>query len=83
MQRRREHLGSPLKHSVTTPDLRSKASQLLSDGVDEGEDDEDEETLQLKLAAIEARLKLKQLQKSRTKTGTPGPDKHEIGRAHV
>ncbi|GLA68373.1 hypothetical protein AtubIFM55763_003444 [Aspergillus tubingensis] len=77
LQRRREHLGSPLKHSVTTPDLRSKASQLLSDGVDEGEDDEDEETLQLKLAAIEARLKLKQLQKSRTKTGTPGPERHD------
>ncbi|PWY87829.1 hypothetical protein BO94DRAFT_585312 [Aspergillus sclerotioniger CBS 115572] len=77
MQRRRENLGSPLKRSLTTPDLRSKASQLLSDGVDDGEEDEDEETLQLKLAAIEARLKLKQLQKSRAKTGTPGPDRHD------
>ncbi|PWY92528.1 hypothetical protein BO70DRAFT_402603 [Aspergillus heteromorphus CBS 117.55] len=79
MQRRRENPSSPLKRSTTTPDLRSKAAQLLSDGLDEGDDDEeeDEETLQLKLAAIEARLKLKQLQKSRAKTGTPGPDRHE------
>ncbi|RAK99777.1 Mcm10/DnaG-type zinc finger protein [Aspergillus ibericus CBS 121593] len=77
MQRRRENLGSPLKRSLTTPDLRSKASQLLSDGLDDGEEDEDEETLQLKLAAIEARLKLKQLQKSRAKTGTPNPDRHD------
>ncbi|KAI9929143.1 hypothetical protein ASPWEDRAFT_169019 [Aspergillus wentii DTO 134E9] len=67
MQRRRENLRSPLKRTATTPDFGSKATQLLSDGVDGGEDEEDEETLQLKLQAIEARLKLKQLQKSRGK----------------
>ncbi|PYH90589.1 hypothetical protein BO71DRAFT_72714 [Aspergillus ellipticus CBS 707.79] len=77
MQRRRENQGSPLKRSTTTPDLRSKATQLLCDGVDGSDEEEDEETLQLKLAAIEARLKLKQLQKSRAKPGTPGPDRHE------
>ncbi|KAL4885053.1 hypothetical protein BJY04DRAFT_158733 [Aspergillus karnatakaensis] len=80
MQRRRGLLASPLKHSATTPDFQSKATQLLSDGVDQGEDDdteEDEETLQLKLAAIEARLKLKQLQKNRGKAGTPNPDRQE------
>lgn len=69
MQRRREHMGSPLKHSETTPNLRDKASQLLGDRGD-GEEDEDEETLQLKLAAIEARLKLKQLQKGRGRPDT-------------
>ena len=74
MQRRRQEHGSPLKGSATTPNMRDKADQLLSDGVDDGEDeDEDEETLQLKLAAIEARLKIKQLQKGRGKSnpGTP------------
>ncbi|KAK8214049.1 hypothetical protein IWZ01DRAFT_224306 [Phyllosticta capitalensis] len=46
----------------------SRASQLLSDGVDMGDDEEeDEETLQLKLQAIEARLKLKKLQASKSK----------------
>ncbi|KAL3469535.1 hypothetical protein BJX99DRAFT_241126 [Aspergillus californicus] len=77
MQRRREILASPLKY---TPNHRTKASMLLSDGMDDGEDDnedEDEETLKLKLAAIEARLKLKQLQRNRGKTGTPNPDRHE------
>ncbi|KAL3453858.1 hypothetical protein BJX65DRAFT_78856 [Aspergillus insuetus] len=80
MQRRRANLVSPSKHSATTPDFRTKAAQLLSDGLDEGgdaEEDDDEETLQLKLAAIEARLKLKQLQKNRGKAGTPNPDRHE------
>ncbi|KAK8184487.1 hypothetical protein BC567DRAFT_206554 [Phyllosticta citribraziliensis] len=49
----------------------SRASQLLSDGVDIGDDeDEDEETLQLKLQAIEARLKLKKLQASKSKQPT-------------
>ncbi|KKK24472.1 hypothetical protein AOCH_006002 [Aspergillus ochraceoroseus] len=82
MQRRRENLGSPLKHSTTTPDLRTKAAQLLSDGLDDTEDDdEDEETLHLKLAAIEARLKLKQLQRNRGKAGTGRPDRHEGGDA--
>ncbi|RAK76312.1 Mcm10/DnaG-type zinc finger protein [Aspergillus fijiensis CBS 313.89] len=73
LQRRQGNPGSPLKRSVTTPDLRSKAAQLLSDGMDDDDEDEDEdeETLKLKLAAIEARLKLKQLQKSRAKSGTP------------
>ncbi|CEL07951.1 hypothetical protein ASPCAL11105 [Aspergillus calidoustus] len=77
---RRANLVSPLKHSATTPDFRTKAAQLLSDGLDEGgdaEEDDDEETLQLKLAAIEARLKLKQLQKNRGKAGTPNPDRHD------
>ncbi|RHZ67518.1 Mcm10/DnaG-type zinc finger protein [Aspergillus thermomutatus] len=69
MQRRQENMGSPLKYSRTTPNLR--ANQLLNDGVDDLDDeDEDEETLQLKLAAIEARLKLKQLQKSRARSNT-------------
>ncbi|KAL5338692.1 hypothetical protein BJX70DRAFT_365928 [Aspergillus crustosus] len=80
MQRRRGNLASPLKHPATTPSFRSKATQLLSDGLDDAEDDdpeEDEETLQLKLAAIEARLKLKQLQKNRGKAGTPNPDRRE------
>lgn len=68
MQNRRQNqtLGSPLKRATTTPNLRSKANQLLSDGIDgEDDEDEDEETLKLKLAAIEARLRLKQLQKNR------------------
>ncbi|KAL4915311.1 hypothetical protein BDW62DRAFT_212796 [Aspergillus aurantiobrunneus] len=79
MQRNRANLESPLKHSATISDFRTKAAQLLSDGVGEGGDEdteEDEETLQLKLAAIEARLKLKQLQKSRGKAGTPIADRH-------
>ncbi|PLB52996.1 hypothetical protein P170DRAFT_472876 [Aspergillus steynii IBT 23096] len=77
MQRRGEVFGSPLKHSSTTPNLRSKTERLLEDGVEDLDEDEDEETLQLKLAAIQARLKLKQLQKSRGKSSTPGPDAHE------
>lgn len=69
LQRRRENMGSPLKHAEATPNLQDKAGQLLSDGVG-GQEDEDEETLQLKLAAIEARLKIKQLQKGRGRPGT-------------
>ncbi|KAH1427385.1 hypothetical protein KXV70_000567 [Aspergillus fumigatus] len=66
-------MGSPLKYSRTTPNLR--ANQKLNDAIDglddEDEDeDEDEETLRLKLAAIEAKLKLKQLQKSRARSNT-------------
>ncbi|KAH8423866.1 Mcm10/DnaG-type zinc finger protein [Aspergillus melleus] len=77
MQRRGEVFGSPLKHSSTTPNLRSKTDRLLEDGVEDLDEDEDEETLQLKLAAIKARLKLKQLQKSRGKSSAPGLVAHE------
>ncbi|KAL4772171.1 hypothetical protein BDW60DRAFT_222770 [Aspergillus nidulans var. acristatus] len=80
MRRNRTLLASPLKNSATTPNSRTKATQLLSDGVgeDEGDDtEEDEETLQLKLAAIQARLKLKQLQKNRGKAGTPHADRQQ------
>ncbi|KAJ9489314.1 hypothetical protein VN97_g3972 [Penicillium thymicola] len=59
MQRPRENLTSPLKRSNTTPNLRSRASQIVDE--DDGEE-EDEETLQLQLAEIKARLKLKKLQ---------------------
>ncbi|KAJ5728317.1 hypothetical protein N7493_004647 [Penicillium malachiteum] len=69
MQQRRQLLSSPLKRSNTTPNLRSKASQVLDEGEDYGEE-EDEETLELRLAEIQARLKLKQLQKSRGRSGT-------------
>ncbi|KAJ5239776.1 hypothetical protein N7468_004395 [Penicillium chermesinum] len=67
MQRRRELLSSPMKRSSTTPNLHSKANQILDDELEDGED---EETLQLKLAEIQARLKLKQLQKNRGRSGT-------------
>ncbi|KAL4906099.1 hypothetical protein BDW74DRAFT_138482 [Aspergillus multicolor] len=80
MQRNRMLLASPLKHSAATPKSRSRATQLLEDGLDEDEGDdteEDEETLQLKLAAIQARLKLKQLQKGRGKMGTANRDRNE------
>ncbi|GLI73273.1 hypothetical protein PoHVEF18_001488 [Penicillium ochrochloron] len=70
MQQRRQLLSSPLKRSNTAPNFRSKAHQILDDGVDEDDSEEDEETLQLKLAEIQARLKLKQLQKSRGRSGT-------------
>ncbi|KAL2827030.1 hypothetical protein BDW59DRAFT_144573 [Aspergillus cavernicola] len=80
MQRRRGNMASPLKNSATTPNFR-KATQLLTDCMNEGGDnedeDEDEETLKLKLAAIEARIKLKQLQKNRGKADTPNPDRHD------
>ncbi|KAJ5644912.1 hypothetical protein N7507_010923 [Penicillium longicatenatum] len=65
---RRQLLSSPLKRSNTTPNFRSKASQVLDEGEDDGE--EDEETLELRLAEIQARLRLKQLQKSRGRSGT-------------
>ncbi|KAJ5539867.1 hypothetical protein N7513_008199 [Penicillium frequentans] len=65
---RRQLLSSPLKRSNTTPNFRSKASQVLDEDEDDGE--EDEETLELRLAEIQARLKLKQLQKSRGRSGT-------------
>ncbi|KAF7115989.1 hypothetical protein CNMCM5793_003822 [Aspergillus hiratsukae] len=69
MLRRQENMGSPLKYSRTTPNLR--VNQKLNDAIDDLDDeDEDEETLQLKLAAIEAKLKLKQLQKSRGRSNT-------------
>lgn len=73
MRHRQENMGSPLKYSRTTPNLR--ANPKLNDAIDglddEDEDeDEDEETLRLKLAAIEAKLKLKQLQKSRARSNT-------------
>lgn len=65
MQRRRENM-SPLKRSSTTPNIRSKAAQILEEDEEMDEDDEeDEETLALKLEEIKARLKLKQLQKNR------------------
>ncbi|CEJ56457.1 hypothetical protein PMG11_02663 [Penicillium brasilianum] len=70
MQQRRQLLSSPLKRSNTTPNFRSKADQILDEGLDEDDSEEDEETLQLKLAEIQARLKLKQLQKSRGRSGT-------------
>lgn len=73
MRHRQENMGSPLKYSRTTRNLR--ANPKLNDAIDglddEDEDeDEDEETLRLKLAAIEAKLKLKQLQKSRARSNT-------------
>ncbi|KAJ5094037.1 hypothetical protein N7456_009898 [Penicillium angulare] len=68
---RKQLLSSPLKRSNTTPNFRSKASQVLDEGEDDaGEEEEDEETLELRLAEIQARLKLKQLQKSRGRSGT-------------
>lgn len=63
---RKQLLSSPLKRSNTTPNFRSKASQVLDVGEDDGEE-EDEETLELRLAEIQARLKLKQLQKSQSR----------------
>ena len=72
MQQRRQLLSSPLKRSNTTPNLRSKADQILDEGLEEEDSEEDEETLQLKLAEIQARLKLKQLQKSRGRSDTAG-----------
>ncbi|KAI9372654.1 hypothetical protein BJX61DRAFT_426861 [Aspergillus egyptiacus] len=84
MQRRQKILASPLRCSAATPNSSTKATQLLSDGLEEGDtiddEDEDEETLKLKLAAIEARLKLKQLQKNRGKADTPSHERHgDIG----
>ncbi|KKY24502.1 putative dna replication [Diplodia seriata] len=56
--------------SMGSPRTGSRASQLLSDGIegaDDDEDDDDEETLQLKLQAIEARIRLKKLQAAKAK----------------
>ncbi|KAA8646147.1 hypothetical protein EYZ11_001546 [Aspergillus tanneri] len=78
LQRRAENLGSPLKHSTPTPNLRTKTQRLLDDGMDELDEDEDEETLHLKLEAIKAQLRLKQLQKSRGKSSTAGSGTHEV-----
>ncbi|KAL0264135.1 hypothetical protein SLS55_000080 [Diplodia seriata] len=53
-----------------SPRTGSRASQLLSDGIegaDDEEEDDDEETLQLKLQAIEARIRLKKLQAAKAK----------------
>ncbi|KAL2364956.1 hypothetical protein RJZ56_002104 [Blastomyces dermatitidis] len=80
MQERRLAASAFTKGFTTSPYVRTKASQLLEDGVEndleEGDDDdEDEETLQLKLAAIEARLKLKKLQQSKSKSKPPNFDK--------
>lgn len=84
MQQRRQLLSSPLKRSNTTPNLRSKADQILDEGLEEDDSEEDEETLQLQLAEIQARLKLKQLQKSRGRSGTAGSQTEagEERRAH-
>jgi minichromosome maintenance protein 10 len=63
---------SPLKRTVTTPNLRRTSHRLFDKDEDidreDMEEDEDEETLQLKLAAIEAKLKLKKLQKSKARS---------------
>ncbi|KAL1634999.1 hypothetical protein SLS58_010450 [Diplodia intermedia] len=55
--------------SMGSPRTGSRASQLLSDGIEGADDDEDddEETLQLKLQAIEARIRLKKLQAAKAK----------------
>ncbi|EEH04898.1 cell division cycle protein [Histoplasma capsulatum G186AR] len=73
MQERRQAGRASLKSFDASPYVRTKANQLLEDGVenDMEEEDEDEETLQLKLAAIEARLKLKKLQQSKSKSKPP------------
>ncbi|PGH17809.1 hypothetical protein AJ79_00950 [Helicocarpus griseus UAMH5409] len=75
MQDRRHAARSSERNFDTTPYARTKANQLLEDGVkNDIEEDDDEETLQLKLAAIEARLKLKKLQQSKSK---PKPSSFE------
>ncbi|KAJ5104074.1 hypothetical protein N7532_004603 [Penicillium argentinense] len=78
MQNRRGLQSSSLKRSNTTPNFRSKASQVLDEGEDEGDgEEEDEETLQLRLAEIQARLKLKQLQKNRGRSGSANSNTEE------
>ncbi|KLJ11437.1 hypothetical protein EMPG_09742 [Blastomyces silverae] len=78
MQERRLAASASAKNLTTSPYVRTKANQLLEDGVEndleEDDEDEDEETLQLKLAAIEARLKLKKLQQSKSKSKPPSFD---------
>ncbi|PGH30592.1 minichromosome maintenance protein 10 [[Emmonsia] crescens] len=69
MQDRRQAARASAKSLNTTSYARTKANQLLEDGVEnDTEEDDDEETLQLKLAAIEARLKLKKLQQTKSKS---------------
>ncbi|KAJ5481693.1 hypothetical protein N7475_000505 [Penicillium sp. IBT 31633x] len=76
MQRTRENLTSPLKRSSTTPNFRSKASQVLDED-DAEEEDEDEETLQLQLAEIKARLRLKKLQQKNRVRSSSNLDEEE------
>ncbi|EDN02235.1 predicted protein [Histoplasma mississippiense (nom. inval.)] len=80
MQERRQAGRASLKSFDASPYVRTKANQLLEDGVenDMEEEDEDEETLQLKLAAIEARLKLKKLQQSKSKSKPPSFEQKTI-----
>ncbi|KXG48941.1 Zinc finger, Mcm10/DnaG-type [Penicillium griseofulvum] len=75
MQRTRENMTSPLKRSSTTPNLRSKASQIVDE--DDGEE-EDEETLQLQLAEIKARLKLKKLQQKNRGRSSSNLDDEDV-----
>lgn len=76
MRSRQANLASPIKLSHTTPNLRSRAQELLLDGDDDDQpnEEDDEETLKLKLAAIEARLKLKKLQQKRAKAALSSSD---------
>ncbi|KAL1989404.1 hypothetical protein VTN96DRAFT_166 [Rasamsonia emersonii] len=76
MRSRQANLASPIKLSNTTPNLRSRAQELLLDGDDDEQpnEEDDEETLKLKLAAIEARLKLKKLQQKRAKAALSSSD---------
>ncbi|OJD40627.1 dna replication protein [Diplodia corticola] len=76
-EQRRRNQPSP---SMGSPRTASRASQLLSDGIegdDNEEEDEDEETLQLKLQAIEARLRLKKLQAAKAKQANTEADEGE------
>lgn len=64
---------------MASPRNGSRASQLLSDGIEGGdtEEDDDEETLQLKLQAIEARLRLKKLQAAKAKQANSEAENNE------
>ncbi|EKG19846.1 Zinc finger Mcm10/DnaG-type protein [Macrophomina phaseolina MS6] len=68
---------------MASPRTASRASQLLSDGIEgaDTEEEDDEETLQLKLQAIEARLKLKKLQAAKAKQADP--DTTDTGRRDI
>ena len=63
---------SPLKRTITTPNLQCTSNPLFDDDEngdrEDAEEDEDEETLQLKLAAIEAKLKLKKFQQNKARS---------------
>ncbi|OJD22372.1 hypothetical protein ACJ73_06276 [Blastomyces percursus] len=88
MQERRLAASASAKSFTASPYVRTKANQLLEDGVENDleesdDDEEDEETLQLKLAAIEARLKLKKLQQSKSKSKPPSFDKEINSDAHI